>query len=214
PPPYTAAGRPIASQGRQLGPGDLRADRVDVVPHPADDRLIADHAEDPAVLFHQDPPDALFGHDLRDSIDPFARIDEDEGPRHQFLEADRGGVPPCGDDLREDVPLRHDTDGPSLRRCHDDESLAAIRHRFRGSEKARTVSCPWGTGSPAKIACMRVKGIRAAMMANARPRFTRNPTLKSVDDVPAATPRRWTGTEWMIEATFGAMNRPPPMPAR
>src|SRR5436309_13749051 len=85
---------------------------------------------------------------------------------------------------------------------------------WNASMKAPTSSCPWGTGSPAKIACMTGNGIRDAMIANARPRLTRNPTLKSVDDMPAATPRRTTGTEFMIEATFGAMNRPPPMPAR
>src|SRR5438445_6714487 len=56
--------------------------------------------------------------------------------------------------------------------------------------------------------------MRDAMIANASPRLTRNPTLKSVDDMPAATPRRTTGTEFMIDATFGAMNKPPPMPAR
>src|SRR5438445_12106609 len=56
--------------------------------------------------------------------------------------------------------------------------------------------------------------MRDAMIANASPRLTRNPTLKSVADMPAATPRRTTGTEFMIDGTLGAMNRPPPMPAR
>src|SRR3989442_9050093 len=56
--------------------------------------------------------------------------------------------------------------------------------------------------------------MRDAMIANASPRLTRNPTLTSVDDMPPATPRRTTGTEFMIDATFDALNRPPPMPAR
>src|SRR5437016_1358244 len=55
--------------------------------------------------------------------------------------------------------------------------------------------------------------MRDAMIANASPRLTRNPTLKSVDDMPAATPRRTTGTELMNDATFGAMNKPLPVPA-
>src|SRR2546426_9105476 len=75
-------------------------------------------------------------------------------------------------------------------------------------------SCPCGTGRPAKIACITASGMRDAMIANESPRLVRNPTLKRVDDMPAAPPRRTTGTEFMIDATFGAMNRPPPMPAR
>src|SRR2546421_9669043 len=75
-------------------------------------------------------------------------------------------------------------------------------------------SWPWGTGSPAKIACITDNGIREAMIANASPRLTKNPTLNRVADMPAATPRRTTGTEFMIEATLGAMNKPPPIPAR
>src|SRR5438552_1161127 len=75
-------------------------------------------------------------------------------------------------------------------------------------------SWPWGTGSPAKIACITGNGNREAMIANASPKLTKNPTLNRVADMPAATPRRTTGTEFMIEATLGAMNKPPPIPAR
>src|SRR2546422_2331003 len=130
-----AARRPMASQRRELRSSDLRADRVDVVPHPADDRLIADHAEDPAVLFDEYSPNPFFGHDCRDSIDPFARIDVDEGTGHQLVEADLRGVSPRRDDLGDDVPLRYDADRSSLRRRHDDEPLVAVRHRLRGFEK-------------------------------------------------------------------------------
>src|SRR5919197_1809957 len=67
---------------------------------------------------------------------------------------------------------------------------------------------------PAKIAWSTDRGIRDAMIAKASPRLTRNPTLNMVDDMPAATPRRRTGTEFMIDATFGAMNNPLPIPAK
>src|SRR3989449_5721746 len=141
-----AARRPTASQRRQLGPSDLRADRVDVVAQPANDRLIADDAEYPAVLFHEDPPNPFFGHDCRDSIDPFARIDVDEGTGHQFLEADLRRVSPRCDDLGDDVPLGDDADRPSLGRRHDDEPVVAVRHRLRGFEKGRVGSPREETG--------------------------------------------------------------------
>src|SRR2546425_11058074 len=52
------------------------------------------------------------------------------------------------------------------------------------------------------------------MTASASPRPTKTPTVNRDADMPAATPRRTTGTEFITEAKLGAMNKPPPIPAR
>src|SRR6185437_14114566 len=51
-------------------------------------------------------------------------------------------------------------------------------------------------------------------MAKISPRLRREPTLKRVEEIAEATPLREVGTEFIIAATFGATNMPPPAPAR
>ena len=70
-----------------------------------------------------------------------------------------------------------------------------------------------GTVLPEKISCNTAVGTLAAITAKAIPRLSRNPALIRVDDIPDATPRLSAGVAFIIDATFGATNIPPPMPA-
>jgi hypothetical protein len=38
--------------------------------------------------------------------------------------------------------------------------------------------------------------------------------LSNVEDIPEATPLLITGTEFIIDAIFGDMNNPPPIPTK
>ena len=59
-----------------------------------------------------------------------------------------------------------------------------------------------------------LSGTVAPKMAKISPRLRRDPTLKRVEETPEATPLLQGGTEFIIAATFGAKNMPPPAPAR
>lgn len=82
------------------------------------------------------------------------------------------------------------------------------------SMKSCMLRLPEGGATPANIAWSALSGTEALKITKTSPRLTRDPTLKRVDETAEATPRLTGGTEFMIAATFGAKNIPPPAPAR
>ena len=93
-----------------------------------------------------------------------------------------------------------------------------MKPMIRKSPCMELMKCPSSTVftppvAPENMAWRTAVGTLAAMTANARPRLSRNPVFTRVDDMPEAIPLLGAGVAFIMEATLGATNRPPPAPA-